>query len=394
MIRKLVPCLLWVAMLPACGNGDVAVTIQTALPAQTRNFNLARTLTLPGQGSNLLVQNLTGPTCRQADLRAGFRAQGGETRWFPVELDMAILDYDTTALANNSGESTGRPSNTNGNITTLITATAGMTGYLLNQSALNRPITIPVPKGIPGELFVMGSLYEPVNQDHTGGTVNTPGTQCLRARNDQKPLKSFAVYGSRPFLANEAGSASLAVNVLQHTKPVAVSALPTPYSTPNPTIPIANNSDLKCRDVLNPRTCANRGLYQIVVYSEIGPQILIRQPPPTHPQNFFTRINLEIGFNQNGISLLYIPKESPFLLSYKQGSTTLDVLVQFSLKQLSYVYAGTRQTQELKACTATNGIPIYAGNLPTQTSPNPTPPPPGTGCVYNFAIQEFDTGFN
>jgi hypothetical protein len=266
-----------------------------------------------------------------------------------------------------------------------------MSAFLAIKSALKIPITIPVPKGIPGEIFIMGSLYEPVNQDHTGGTVNTPGTQCLRARTDQKPLKSFAVYGSRPFLANEAGTASLAVNVLQHVRPTGYGTPPTPYTVPSPTTPINNTADLKCRDVMNPRTCSNRGLFHVRFNLGVSTQVLIRQPLPPHPQSFSTRIHLDNGQTAQWTPTV-IPKESPFLLTYLNGTKIFDVEVRYFAKEIVFSHLGVRYTLPLIEC-AFPGFTALAGMLPEDTGTPPSLPLCGNGS-YNFAITVADAGFN
>jgi hypothetical protein len=267
-----------------------------------------------------------------------------------------------------------------------------MSDYLGLKSALARPITIPVPKGIPGELFVMGTVYEPINQDHTGTQVNTAGTQCLRAMSGQIPLKSFAVYGSRPFLANEAGSTTLAINVLQHTKPAGYGVTPFAYSIPSPTVPINNTADLKCRDGMNPRTCANRGLFQIQFNLGVSHQILIRQPLPPHPQTFLTRLNLANGQTSPVMNSFIIPKESPLLISYINGTKTFDVVVQYFTKQLSFNFNGVRYTQILAQCPAANPV-FYAGNVPEDGTQEPSLPLCGSG-QHNFTIRDLGEGFN
>lgn len=370
--------------LSACGSETVNITLLTPIPIANPTRNLAETLLIQGGTSNALVASINGPSCKQRDLRAGFKAPGWNTRWLPIDLDTEIITYSDYYLSNQTSDPPGRPSP----LGTPPSPKSAST-FLNQQSALTRPIVIPVPKGVPGEIVVQGVMVEPT--DTLGGIpLNSNGSNCARIGPEAMPtpIKSFAIYGNRPFQATAEGSVSLNINVLLTVKPVGYGNLPGPYFKPILGSPIDDsNSDIKCRNPNQARSCANRELFQHAIMSGVTPKVWIRQPPPPDPDSISIRIFNGNGSPSSGITYFYTPKSSPFLLTYVSGGT-YEVLVEFFKKQITFFVAGQRTTQALKECGT-----MWGGIVPSASNPTPPAEVPGCGSI-NYSIQDFGQGFN
>lgn len=379
--------LLFGLFLSACGSETVNITLLTPIPIANPTRNLAEALLIQGGTPNALVASINGPSCKQRDLRAGFKAPGWNTRWLPIDLDTEILTYSDYYLSNQATDDSGRPSQ----LGTPPSPKSAST-FLNQQSALTRPIVIPVPKGVPGEIIVQGVMVEPTDT-WEGNALNSNGSNCARIGPEAMPtpIKSFAIYGNRPFQATDEGSVSLNINVLQTMKPTAYGILPTFYTKPTLGPPINDtNSDIKCRNPNQARSCANRDLFEHAIKKGVTSKVWIRQPPPPDPDSISIRI-----FNGNGatsptFSYFYTPKSSPFLLTYDSGGT-YQVLVEFFKKQITFFVMGQRTTQTLKEC---GPVPTFWGGI-VPSANDQDPPAEVTDCSsINYAIRDFGQGFN
>ena len=386
--------LLLALALSGCGADTVHVTLLTPIPVANPTRNLAETLLIQGGTSNAVVAAITGPSCKQMDLRAGFRAPGWNSRLFPVALNTEILNYNSFVLTNKISDNSSRPAGG-----TPLPSPFPASVYLNQKSELRQPIVIPVPKGVPGEIFVQGAIVEPADTDGSV-TLNVNQEPCARLSTviSSVPIKSFIVYGATPVVTTTSGTVNLAVNVIQTVKPQQ-------YGTSDPigyAIPLVgpppiddSNSDLKCKNPNQPKSCSNRGLFQSMISLNVAEQVWIRQPPPPNDESISIRINVANGStNLSDQGVFVIPKESPYLMSYKSGIWR-HVLVEFYQGQITYDAPTGRVTQTLYLC---NNPPssFLAGAIPTLAKPAPTPVQncntPGTS--YNFAIKNLGEGFN
>ena len=373
--------------LTGCGADTVNITLLTPIPIANPTRNLAENLLLQGGSQNAVVAAITGPSCKQRDLRAGFKAPGWNLPWIPVELDTEINSYTSTELTNSTGDISSRPVGAPAplNIPAFL--------YLNQKSALRRPIVIPVPKGVVGELSFEGVMVEPIDS-MTGVTVNENATPCKRLDTGLKPVKSFAVYGSKPFKATAGVSTSLNINVLQSFKPIGYGSLPSFYVLPTLSPLNPTGADFACRIPNDPRSCTNRNLFRLKMDFAVANQFLIQHPPP--PSSETISMYMGLPYTPTGLTnTYYMPKMSPLLLTYVVGTVEISVLVQFIQKQLSYFASGARVNQPLFDC-ATVGAPGkgLVGNLPTDVIPAPTP---ATGCAtsaFNFSIADQGAGFD
>jgi hypothetical protein len=374
-------------LFAACGTDTVNVTLLTPIPMANPTKNLAETLLVQGGAANAIVTAINGPSCKQRDLRAGFRAPNWNTPWIPVALDTELIDFDTTELTNLTSDPTTRP--TGGPSLTPVPASV----FLNQKSVLRRPIVIPVPKGVEGELSVQGVLMEPIGTQGTT-VINEDATPCKRLNLSMKPLKSFAVYGFKPFKTNDSGNATLDINLVQSIRPTSYGSTPGNYTLPILSPLDFANSDFKCRIPNDPRSCGNRNLFRLKIDFSISPQFLIQHPPPPSTETLMMFMGLP--YTATGQSnTYYLPKMSPFLLTYQSGSAEANVLVQFFQKQITYLVNGIRVNQPLLDC-ATQNAPGkgLVGNLPTDINPAPTP---SVGCGttdFTFSIADQGNGFN
>ncbi len=374
--------------LTGCGADTVNITLLTPIPVANPTRNLAETLLIQGGTSNAVVAAITGPSCKQMDLRAGFKAPGLNSPWIPVALDTEINNYTSTELTNSIGDTSSRPPGG----PTPLNIPASL--YLNQKSALRRPIVIPVPKGIIGELSFQGMMVEPVDSI-AGGTVNENATPCKRLDPNLKPVKSFAIYGAKPFKAINAETTSLDINVVQSLRPTSYGYTPGFYSLPLLSPLDFSNSDFKCRIPNDPRSCGNRNLFRLKIDFAISPQFLIQHPPPPSNESLTMFMGLPYMPTFGQSNTFYLPKVSPLLLTYTSGSAEQNILVQFNQKQLSYFVNGVRVNQPLLDC-ATLGAPGkgLVGNLPTDVNPAPTP---SVGCGtsdFTFSIADQGSGFD
>ncbi len=397
MIRKLVPGLLWASILSACGSDMVNITLLTPIPVANPTQNLSNTLIQRVGNSNAMVSTLAGPACRQMELRAGFKAPGWDSPFVPVALSTEILDYDNYALTNEAGGLASRP---NAPAIGVISAST----YLNTNSALSRPIVIPVPKGVEGELFLLGTVVEPVTKDQANAPMNSvDGQICRKLDSNLLALKTFAVYEQQSIKINESGTKSLRPNVIQTVRPwptpnTGGSTPPlsiAPYFTPVPGPPLNHsNSDFKCRNLLNPRSCTNRHLFEMKLLSTITLQLWIRQPPPPEASLISTRLG--VPSNDLDFTSFYLPKMSPFLMTYV-STGTFNVLVKYFQHEIEYVSGGGRVSQALRDCRSAGAG--WVGNVPTSNGGLPPTTPVGcnfssTPPEYNFAIKDMGEGFN
>lgn len=379
--------------ISGCGSDTVNITLLTPMPLSNPTRNLSETLLVRGGTSNAVVTAITGPSCRQMDLRAGFKAPGWNTRWLPVALDTEITVYNQTELTNQISDFSSRPP---GGPSPL----AEPTSIFLNQkSALRRPIVIPVPKSVPGEIFLQGMLVEPTDTDGTNN-LNFNGEPCAKLNTSALPVpvKTYVVYGSAPFVTTTAGSVDLPINVIQSVRPLAHGTSDsTGYISPQSGAPPINdlNSDFKCKNPNQPRSCSNRGLFQSLISLNVSDQVWIRQPPPPNDDLVSMRIYVANGSTATGDKGVFVfPRESPYLMTYK-SVTWRHVLVQYFQGQISYDTPLGRVTQTLRPCVVPP-FSFLAGFIPTQANPSPTPASNCSvaGTDYNFAIRDLGQGFN
>lgn len=375
--------------LSACGSETVNITLLTPIPIANPTRNLAETLLIQGGTSNALVASINGPSCKQRDLRAGFKAPGWNTPWVPVLLDTEIINFNQESLGNKlPSEPSGRPNSPS-------FSTATMSAYLSSRSSLRRPIVIPVPKGVGGELSIQGMLVEPIDQ-FISTTVNVDATPCKRLEpTNQLPIKTFAVYGSMPFKSSVAGEASLDVNVIQSSKPSNHGNVPVTYTLPTLPGPNDTSSDFKCRRPGEPKSCTNRDLLRLRINLGVSAQFLIQHPPP--PSNealmFFMGLPYSTTATPSTKNSFYFPKLSPILLTYLYGAEEWKILVRFFQKEISYSINGTRISETLVDCTSFGASPPgWVANLPK----DPANPPGAAGCsdsAHNFAINDQGAGY-
>jgi hypothetical protein len=311
-----------------------------------------------------------------------------------VALDTEILDSSNFSLVNQATDETSR-------LPDIPVIKIPAVDYLNSNSMLRRPIVIPVPKGIQGDLSLQGLFVEPVDKYPLASVINSNGEICKRldASFSPTPLKSFVIYGVEPFKANESGVKLLRPNVIQSVKPYQFypappssnSVLPynIPLLTPNPT-PDESISDFKCRNPFDRRTCTNRHLFELMVLSSVSKQVWIRQPPP--PSDSLLSMRLGVPENTNPFTSLYFPRESPFLMTY-ESTGTFTVLVEYFKREISFSTPGGRVTQALWDCTGAGYG--WVGNIPTTSSPSPSAP---SACVpaasFNFSLKDLGQGFN
>jgi hypothetical protein len=374
-------------LFAACGADTVNVTLLTPIPVANPTKNLAETMLVQGGTSNAIVTAINGPSCKQRDLRAGFRAPNWNTPWIPIALDTELFDFDTTELTNLTNDPSTRP--TGGPTPIPVPASV----FLNQKSALRRPIVIPVPKGVVGELSVQGVLVEPIGT-HGTTVINEDGTPCKRLDLSMKPLKSFAVYGFKPFKTNISGNTTLDINLVQSIKPASHGSTPGTYLLPTLSPLNDTTSDFKCRIPNDPRSCGNNNLLRLKIDFSVSPQFLIQHPPP--PSNETLTMFMGLPYTPTGQSnTYYLPKMSPLLLTYASGSAEANVLVQFFQKQITYLVNGVRVNQPLLDC-ATQGSPGkgLVGNLPTDINPAPTPAVSCGTSDFSFSIADQGNGFN
>jgi hypothetical protein len=374
-------------LLSACGSDTVNITLLTPIPVRNPTQNLSQTLLQRNGQGNALVTTLAGPSCRQSGLRAGFKAPGWNLPWIPVDLSTETLNYTLYALANS-------PTDPSSRVTPPSVGVLAATDYLNSNSVLNRPIVIPVPKGVEGSLFLLGTVVEPINIDANSAAMNqTDGAICKRLDSTFSAIKTFAVYGQEPFKTNQKGVKTLRPNVIQTVPPPpTIASSITPYSTPLPGPPIDDSSSqFKCRDSADRRTCTNRNLFEMQILTALTTQVWLRQPPPPEENLISTRLG--VLTNSSAYTPFYFPRESPFLMTY-ESTGTFTVLVEYFKREISFSTPGGRVTQALWDCTGAGYG--WVGNIPTTSSPSPSA---SSGCDpvnddFNFSLKDLGQGFN
>ncbi len=376
--------------LMACGSEMVNITLLTPIPVANPTRNLAEAMLVQGGSSNALVATISGPSCKQRELRAGFKAPGRNPTWFPVSLETALVNYSNTALSNQPNEATGR------DFGQIPNSTHSATQWLNTQSILRRPIVIPVPKGVEGEISLLGSVVEPIDLDSNNSTINSDGESCrkLDSSSPPFPLKTFAIYSNQRIRTDVGGIRTIRPNVIQ-TIPPAPKYSPVPKYTlplivPSST-PDQSSSTFKCEDPYNLRSCSNRGLFELWIKTAVTTGIWIRQPPP--PSDHMVSLQSAVSNNPSSYTTFYFPSESPFRIDYITGANQNSVVIQFFRKQMIYDHSTGTMIQPLLDCTSSGkGI---VGNLPNLPS-DPTPTP-AAGCAtssFNFSITDLGDGFN